>query len=382
MYDLGDETVIGAWVQNPYFQYFSGEGTFQWHKPVEPSDLVHFRNRIGQAGVEKIFKMSIDLHGKSSKEEVVIADTTVQEKNITYPTDVKLFIKIIDKCNKIAEKECVEQRQNYGRVVNGLLLLQRFRKHPKNVRKAKNAERKLKTIAGRLIRELERKLTNENLSHYSSELSLFKKVLDQQKDGNHKIYSLHEPETLCISKGKDHKKYEFGTKASYLLTKESGIIVGALDCRNAFDGHTLDDVIKQYERLHNRKMKEIIGDRGYRGRKEIDGVVVTVPTKTKKTTQYEKRKIRSKFRRRASVEPVIGHLKTDNRLGRCYYKGKIGDTINILLAAAAFNFRKWMRNLPFFCPNKIFEYFQVLFWKYSTRQLSNLEFYCLSNVTF
>ena len=91
--------------------------------------------------------MSIDLHGKSSKEEVVIADTTVQEKNITYPTDVKLFIKIIDKCNKIAEKECVEQRQNYCRVVKSLLLLQRFRKHPKNVRKAKNAERKLKTIS-------------------------------------------------------------------------------------------------------------------------------------------------------------------------------------------------------------------------------------------
>ena len=347
MYDLGDETVIQAWVQNPYFQYFSGETTFQWEPPIDPSDLVHFRNRIGERGLEKIFKMSIDLHGDSAKEEVVIADTTVQEKNITYPTDVKLYVKIIKKCNKIAGVEGVKQRQRYTRVFKSLLLQQRFRNHPKNYKKARKAERKLKTIAGRLIRELERKLSEEKRPYYSEQFYLFHKVLNQQKSDKHKIYSLHEPETLCISKGKEHKRYEFGTKASCLLTKDSGIVVGALDCNNLFDGHTLDAAIDQYERLHNKKMKEIIGDRGYRGKRKIKDVTITIPRKEKGLTPYQKRKIRSKFKRRASIEPTIGHLKSDNRLGRNYYKGKAGDTINILLAAIGFNLRKWMRKIPF-----------------------------------
>lgn len=104
VYDLGDETVMAEWVSNPYYQYFCGEVVFQWKFPCDPSDLVHFRHRIGVEGVEKVLAASILLHGVSVLEEDVSIDTTVQEKNITYPTETKLAVRIIKKCRQIAER--------------------------------------------------------------------------------------------------------------------------------------------------------------------------------------------------------------------------------------------------------------------------------------
>src|SRR5690606_12574767 len=107
----------------------------------------------------------------------------------------------------------------------------------------KTSRRKLKTIAGRLVRELERKLPS---GEFTAELELFKKVLAQEKNSQNKIYSLHEPEVYCISKGKAHKKYEFGCKASVVLTQNTGIIVGAMTFKdNVYDGHTLQEVLQQ-----------------------------------------------------------------------------------------------------------------------------------------
>ena len=166
IYNLGDETVVEAWVHNPYWQYFSGFTTFQWNFPIEPTDLVHFRKRIGKEGLEKIFKISIDLHGKISLEKEVVIDTTVQEKNITYPTDVKLHKKIIDKCIKISNSENITLRQSYKRISKQLVIDQRGNRNKNGKAKAKKSARKLKTIAGRLIRELRRKLSEELLSKH------------------------------------------------------------------------------------------------------------------------------------------------------------------------------------------------------------------------
>jgi len=345
IYNLGDETVVESWVQNPYWQYFSGYTMFQWKFPIEPTDLVHFRKRIGKKGIEKIFKISIDLHGKKSKENEVVIDTTVQEKNITYPTDVKLHKKIIDKCVKLALEEDVELRQSYRRISKQLVIDQRGNRSKKGKTKARKSAKKLKTIAGRLTRELRRKLTKELLQRYEEEIKLFEKVLSQQKGDNNKIYSLHEPKVYCMSKGKAHKRFEFGSKVSIVLTKDSGIAVGAYNFEeNIYDGHTLPEVLEQIKRLTEKEPKVAIVDRGYRGESKVGNTEILRPKRPeKKATPYEKTKARKRFRRRAAIEPVIGHLKQDFRLSRNFLKGTQGDMVNVLLAAAAYNLTKWMR---------------------------------------
>jgi IS5 family transposase len=167
-----DESVVEQWAENCYYQYFSGEKVFACGEPCEASELVHFRNRIGTEGIELIFKESIRINGKDGRQQDATTDTTVQEKNITYPTDNKLHRKIINKCIAIADKEDIELRQSYTRTLKRLLMDQRFRNHPKNKGKAKKADKKVKTIAGRLIRELDRKLSP---SLYQATLALFKK---------------------------------------------------------------------------------------------------------------------------------------------------------------------------------------------------------------
>lgn len=345
IYNLGDETVVSAWVHNPYWQYFSGYKTFQWHFPIEPTDLVHFRKRIGKEGLEKILKMSISLHGKNSKEKEVVIDTTVQEKNITHPTDVKLHKKIIDKCVKIAKSEKVLLRQSYKRISKQLVIDQRGNRNKNGKAKAKKSAKKLKTIAGRLTREIRRKLPEELLSKYETELKLFTQVLAQKKGDQNKIYSLHEPKVYCMSKGKAHKRFEFGSKVSIALTKKSGIVVGAYNFEeNIYDGHTLPKVLEQTKRLTGRELKVAIVDRGYRGVSMVENTEIIRPKKPKnKATAYEKTKARKRFRRRAAIEPVIGHLKQDFRLSRNYLKGTKGDMANVLLAAIAYNLDKWMR---------------------------------------
>ena len=344
IYNLGDETVVSAWVHNPYWQYFSGYKSFQWSFPIEPTDLVHFRKRIGKEGLEKIFKISIEIHGKQSLEKEVVIDTTVQEKNITYPTDVKLHKKIVDKSVKIATTEKIKLRQSYKRTSKQFVLEQRGNRSKKGKAKAKKSAKKLKTIAGRLTRELRRKLPEEVVSNYEEEIKIFEKVLSQKKGDNNKIYSLHEPNVYCMSKGKAHKRFEFGSKVSLVLTKNSGIAVGAMNFeKNIYDGHTLPEVLEQTKRLTGKEPKTAIVDRGYRGVSKVGETEIKRPKPPKKdATPYEKTKERKRFRRRAAIEAIIGHLKEDFRLSRNYLKGTFGDTANVLLAATAYNLKKWL----------------------------------------
>ena len=104
LYNLSDDQVVEQWLMNPYFQLFCGETSFQTQRPCHSTELVKFRQRIGEEGAKKIFSLSIKLHGNAAEEPVVLVDTTVQEKAITYPTDTKLAIKIINHLNKIAKK--------------------------------------------------------------------------------------------------------------------------------------------------------------------------------------------------------------------------------------------------------------------------------------
>lgn len=206
-----------------------------------------------------------------------------------------------------------------------------------------------------MVRELERKLPPD--SSYQNELELFRRVLAQKRTDKNKVYSLHEPETCCISKGKEHKKYEFGNKASFVRTS-TGVIVGAMGFRNPYDGHTLDAVLPKVERLVGRLPRTATVDRGYRGVKQVRETQIFVPsTDHKKQSRYRKNKLRQAHRKRAGIEAIIGHLKQGHRLNRNYYKGIIGDNINIMLAAAAFNFRRMMNKWK----NYFFEFLKMLF---------------------
>ncbi len=342
--NISDESVVEQYSENVYYQYLCGQDEFVAKVPCQASELVHFRNRIGEKGIALIFKESIRINGDDRFDPDVSIDTTVQEKNITFPTDNKLHRKIITKCKAISEKEGLPVRQSYSRTLKKLSVDQRFRNHPKNHRKARKADRKVKTIAGRLVREVERNL--EPNSEYHTELELFKSVLNQKKDDKHKVYSLHEPDVECISKGKEAKKYEFGNKVSIIKTQRTGVIVGAMSFRNPYDGHTLQPAIDQAEELlETASIKTATVDRGYRGTGKINEVIIQSPKPfNKKTvTKYKQNKLKKQFCRRAAIEPVIGHLKADHRMKRNFYKGITGDAINVMLSAAAFNFKRMMR---------------------------------------
>ncbi len=348
--NLSDESVVEQWAENAYYQYFSGEKVFASKEPCVPTELVEFRKRVGEEGVELILKESIHVNGKDGQEKEGTTDTTVQEKNITFPTDSKLHKKIINRCKGIAEREEIELRQTYTRTLKKLSLDQRLRNHPKNQFRARKADKKIKTIAGRLIRELERKLP---ASHgYLNDLELFKKVLFQKRDDKQKIYSLHESHTQCISKGKEYKKYEFGSKVSITRTKTTGVIIGALNIpKNDYDGHTLGPALEQQQRLTGHVLENDFVDRGYRGVKKVLGTNIIIPSNHSHLSPYQKQKMRKGFRRRAAIEPAISHLKSDHRLSRNFYKGIIGDNINVMLAAAAMNFKRMMnkwKNNPLF----------------------------------
>ena len=338
--NVSDEGVVEQWSENIYYQYFCGETSFVSGLPCEASELVHFRHRIGEKGIELILKESIRINGSDSHDDNVNIDTTVQEKNITFPTDAKLHNKIIKKCQSISKEEQLPVRQTYTRTLKKLSIDQRFRNHPKNKAKAHKADRKIKTIAGRLVREVERNLPLNSIRQV--DLDLYKQVLSQKRNSKNKVYSLHEPEVCCISKGKEHKKYEFGNKASFVKT-DTGVIVGAMGFRNEYDGHTLEPVLEQVKRLTGKLPKRGKVDRGYRGRKQIGETEILIPSPPKKSmSYYQQKKLSNAHKKRAGIEPIIGHIKTDHRLNRNFYKGVVGDNINIMLAASGFNFKRMM----------------------------------------
>jgi len=345
--NLSDERVVEAWVQNPYYQAFCGMEHFQWHFPCDPSELVHFRKRIGEAGMEKIFQASVALFGKKALEKDVVVDTTVQEKDITFPTDTKLRVKAIERCWKIAEDENLTLRRSFRRELKQLRRTIRFNKGKKREDKKKvaAATRRVKTIANALLRDVARKLSENAHEAWKAELALCRQVINQERQDKNKIYSLHEPQVCCIAKGKDHKKYEFGAKAAITMTKTHCIIVGVKSfSRNEYDGDTLKSILPQVEELRGKAAQRALCDRGFRGRKREGNTAIVLPeSPSPKATEYAKRKARKDFGRRSAIEPVIGHLKSDFRLARNYLKGTLGDVINLLMAATAFNCAKWMR---------------------------------------
>ena len=351
LYNLGDEKVPEHWMRDVYFQYFCG-GVFFEHKfPFNPSDFCHFRKRVGEAGIAKIFAYSVKLHGSdvANQAKFVLSDTTVQENNTTFPTDAKLCKKVIDKCNKIAEKEGIKQRHKFKKESKQLLRDTYNGQHPRRAKQSRKAKKRLKTISNKMLRELDRKMTEGQKNKHKITLDLFKRAVNQQKTDKDKVYSLHKSHTKCIAKGKPHKPYEFGNKSGLITGGRKGkkIILAALGfIDNIFDGHTIEPLLNQMETNGLPLPKELAYDRGGKGKSEIKGVKIIIPSPPKNTdTQYQKKTKRKKCRARAAIEPIIGHLKTDFRMQKNYLMGINGVQINILMASTAWNLKKMMEKL-------------------------------------
>ena len=341
-FGLSDEQVVAQWVLNPYWQFFCGEEYFQHQLPIHPSQMTRWRKRIGESGMEKLLQLTIEA-GKRTKTiteksfEKVIVDTTVQPKAIQHPTDARLYRKVHAAMLRIAEKEGLDLRQSYRKLMEW-----GFRKHgghmkAKQFKRAKKVLRSLKTMAGRVMRDVERKLSDDGYEAHKGTMILSELILEQKRKTKNKVYSLHASEVECIGKGKAHRPYEFGVKVSLAVTHKEGFCVGIQTCPgNPFDGHTLDGQLDQVERLIGRVPETIFVDRGYKGHGVPEARSRVLISGTRKLGYA----LRRHLRRRAAIEPEIGHMKGDGLLGRNFLKGMEGDAINALLCGAGHNLRK------------------------------------------
>lgn len=371
LYDLSDENVVVQWKLNPYYQVFCGETSFQTKLPCHSTELVKFRQRIGEHGVKQIFALSVSLHGDAAEEPTVLVDTSVQEKAITYPTDTKLAIKIINRLNKLAKTHGINQRRTFVKEVKELRVASRFFRHARRRAKAKKALKRLRTIAGVLLRELQRKLPEAILTKEAENFALYERVLTQQPKDKNKIYSLHEPDIYCVGKGKDHKPYEYGRKASVAATLNSQVIVGvASHDKHEHDSKTLKAALDSANENRTTPVSTAVVDRGYKGcKRKVEAEVILPSVPLKRDNEQVRQRKRKLCQKRSAIEPIIGHLKHDYRLSRNWLKGSEGDAINLLMAASAWNFKKWMT--AFF----LFEFrgqFYVLWMKIDDQQENSL----------
>ncbi len=357
---LSDEELCARWVENPYYQFFCGEEFFCHELSFDRSSMTRWRQRMGEDQVEALLAESLHAAvklgaAKPSDFTRVIVDTTVQEKNIAFPTNAKLMHKARERLIAMAGKHGLKLRQSYKRVGKYALIMQQRYAHAKHYKRARRQLKKLKTWLGRTIRDIERQISgNDALQDiFRAELWKAERVRTQRPrdDIPKKIYSLHAPEVECIGKGKSHKPYEFGVKVSIATTLnrskggQFAVHAKALPGK-PYDGHTLETVLPQIEALTGAALKRILADAGYRGHN------ASLEHKFKVFTTGQKRRmtpaIKRKMKRRAAVEPVIGHIKNEHRMTRNYLAHQHGDAINPILAAAGYNFHlllKWIRLL-------------------------------------
>lgn len=355
-HNLSDEDVIEGWVENPYWQYFSGMKYFEHSPPIDSSSMTRWRKRIGEAGAEELLKETIQagLKLKAVKPyqlKRVNIDTTVQEKEIRFPTDARLYDRARQRLVDHAKEQRINLRQNYNRKSKEMLHRQSRYSHAKQMRRAKRSTRKLKTYLGRVIRDIERNCPEPN-SELESLLDIGKRIFKQQRHDKNKIYSVHEPHVECISKGKAHKRYEFGCKVSVAATSRGGWFVGAMAVHNnPYDGHTLTEALNQVQRVA-RIPEHVFVDMGYRGHRYSGAVKVHVDKRRRGRTA---KSLWHWMKRRAAIEPGIGHLKREHRMARNRLKGVEGDRLNAILCAVGMNFHKLLRAAANFLR-------QILYW--------------------
>ncbi len=367
-FNLSDDELCARWIENPYFQYLCGETFFRHEAPFDRSSMTRWRQRMGEERIEALLQESLAVAVKTGAMKPqdtrrVIVDTTVQPKNIAFPTDAKLMNRARERLVILAKKVGLSLRQSYVRVGKRALIKHQRYAHAKQFKRANKALRTLRTYLGRTIRDISRQIAGEDdlEAIFIRPLYLARRVLGQrQRQRGRKVYSLHAPEVECIGKGKAHKPYEFGVKVSIATTlKRSKGGQFALHAKalpgNPYDGHTLATVIPDMERTIGAEIGRILADAGYRGHNAPQSHKFRVFTAGQKRRVTPA--IKREMRRRAAVEPVIGHIKNEHRMDRNYLANTQGDAINAVLAAMGYNFSlilKWLRLLAWLITAMLF----------------------------
>jgi IS5 family transposase len=358
-HDLSDEVLCERWLENPYFQLFCGEEFFQHKLPFDRSSLTRWRQRMGEEKLAALIQESLNVATRTGAAKPadfakVIVDTTVQPKAVAFPTDAKLMHRARERLVRLAKQHGVTLRQSYARVGKHALIAHQRYAHAKQFKRAGRALRTVRTYLGRVCRDIVRKIKHSAQLRevFAQPLSLAFAVREQRKNQRgKKIYSLHAPEVECIAKGKARRPYEFGVKVSLATTlnrSKGGQFIAHVKALpgNPYDGHTLATVIPEMEAQIGASLSRIVADRGYRGHNAPPDhrVKVYISGQRRGVTDAIKRDLR----RRSAVEPVIGHAKSEHRMGRNYLKGQHGDAANAVLAAAGYNFRRllaWLATL-------------------------------------
>jgi IS5 family transposase len=350
-HDLSDEALCERWLENPYFQLFCGEEFFQHKLPFDRSSLTRWRQRMGEDKLVALIQESLNVATRTGAAKPadfakVIVDTTVQPKAVAFPTDAKLMHRARERLVRLAKQHGVKLRQSYARMGKYALIAHQRYAHAKQFKRANRALRSVRTYLGRVCRDLVRKTKHSaRLKEvFAQPLSLAFAVREQrQNQRGKKIYSLHAPEVECIAKGKAHRPYEFGVKVSVATTlnrSKGGQFIAHVKALpgNPYDGHTLATVLPEMEAQIGASLARIVADRGYRGHNAPPDhrFKVYISGQRRGVTDAIKRDLR----RRSAVEPVIGHAKSEHRMGRNFLKGQHGDAANAVLAAAGYNFRR------------------------------------------
>jgi IS5 family transposase len=350
-YKLSDEELVERWAENVVWQHFSGMTFYEPRLPCDATQIGRFRSAIGQAGVETLLKATIDTAViskaiKPSEFERLIIDTTVQEKAIAHPTDSRL-LEIARRKIVTAAKRCgIVFKQTFAKEGKTLQRKAGGYAHAKQFKRLRRAVKRQRTILGIVLREIERKIGQSvdasapGLSALRTLMERAHRIRTQQRNDKNKLYALHAPEVECIGKGKARKPYEFGVKVSVAITHKQGLMVGTKRFTgNPYDGHTLAGQLAQVGILTagvGVEPKQVIVDLGYRGvdvEADNPGVEIIHRGKFKRLSERQ----RGWLKRRQAVEPVIGHLKSDNALDRCWLKGDVGDALHATLCAAGYN---------------------------------------------
>jgi len=352
MHNLSDEVLCARWIENPYYQFFCGEQAFRHELPFDRSSMTRWRQRLGEEHLVALIQESLSVAHKTGALETkdlqrVAVDTTVQPKAIAHPTDARLMHRAIEKLVALAKRSGVPLRQSYARVAKRAAIMVGRYIHAHQFKRAGRALKFLRTRLGRVIRDINRKIDGnaELEAGFAHLLDLAIKVRHQDhRQRGLKVYALHAPEVECIGKGKARMPYEFGCKVSIAtpVTQPKGgqfVLHAKALHGNPFDGHTLGPVVAEMESLTGIEPRRVHVDKGYRGHNHPNRFRVWISGQARRTTAA----IRREMKRRAAVEPVIGHVKAEHRMDRNYFKGRDGDRINTVLAAAGYNFGLLLR---------------------------------------
>ena len=356
-FNLSDEELVVRWSENVLWQFFSGMDYFEHRLPCDATQIGRFRRDLGEDGMELLLKATIDTAVaikavKPRDLERVIVDTTVQEKAIAHPVDSRLLEIARHKVVSAAKRAGIQLKQTFAKEGKELRRRAGGYAHAKQFRRLKKVVKRQRTILGIVMREVQRKIEARDfapdrpkaVSDLMMWLERAERIRTQQRNDKNKLYALHAPEVECIGKGKARKPYEFGVKSAVVVSHKHGLMLGARTFPgNPYDGHILSAVLEQATNLlqdHAVKLKQIVVDLGFRG-VDADNPDKEIIHRGRYRSLSPQQK--GWLRRRQAVEPAIGHLKSDNRMDRCWLQGALGDALHSISCAAGYNLRWLLR---------------------------------------